>query len=286
MRGIERAVVLTNHQVEGTEAAIARLLELAPGHGVELLFDADETARHRMVAREGVRTNVELTDADPDIVIVFGGDGTTLRALRTYAGTGVPTFSVNYGTIGFLTTVEADMLESGLERAMAGDYDELRLPALRLHDGKLDSLSINDLAFDRPRDARVAELAYTLNGAPIGQVRCDGLVVSTPAGSTGYNLANNGPILAWGVEGFVVSFIAPHTLTARAMVAAPADVLEVKNVGKRDPVEILIDGRMVGELIVGDSAKVTFEDDLATLAQVPGSSFYQRFREKFGKLAS
>lgn len=286
MSRIEQAVVFTNRQIEGTGIAVERLLELASNHGVELLFDAGETERHSIAARDGVLTNVVLAEVDPDIAIVFGGDGTILHALRTYAGTEVPVFGVNYGTIGFLTTVEADQLDAGIERALTGEFDELKLPALRLHDGGLDCVAVNDLAFDRPRDARVAELAYTLDGAPIGQVRCDGLVVSTPAGSTGYNLANNGPILAWGVEGFVVSFIAPHTLTARALVAAPGDVLEVTNVGKRDPVEILVDGRTVGTLDVGQSAKVTFENALATLAQVPGSSFYQRFRDKFGKLAS
>ncbi len=286
MSAVEQAVVMTNHQVGGVDAAVADLLARAARHGVELLFDADETARHGVTARNGVRIDVELAAADPDIALVFGGDGTILRALRTYAGTGVPTFGVNYGTIGFLTTVEAEELDAGLERALSGDFEQLKLPALRLHDGGLDHVAVNDLAFDRPRDARVAELAYTLGGVPVGQVRCDGLVASTPAGSTGYNLANNGPILAWGVEGFVVSFIAPHTLTARALVAAPDDVLEVTNVGKRDPVEILVDGRTVGELDVGQSAKVTFEDDLATLAQIPGTTFYSRFREKFGKLAS
>ena len=67
----------------------------------------------------------------------------------------------------------------------------------------------------------MAELAYSVEGEQLGEVRCDGLVVATPAGSTGYNLANGGPVLAWGVEGYVVSFIAPHTLTARALVVAP-----------------------------------------------------------------
>lgn len=285
-RGVERALVMTNHQVEGLGAALARLVELAAAHGVELLFEAEEAERHGIEPAAGVKTGVELADAEPDIVIVLGGDGTILRALRTYAGTGVPAFGVNYGTIGFLTTVEASELDSGLERALTGDFDQLKLPALRLHSGGFDFVAVNDMAFDRARDARVAELAYALDGAPVGQVRCDGLVVSTPAGSTGYNLANNGPILAWGVEGFVVSFIAPHTLTARALVAAPGDELEIKNVGRRDAVEILVDGRMVGELAVGDSATVSFEDDVATLAQLPGTTFYKRFGEKFGKLAS
>jgi NAD+ kinase len=116
-------------------------------------------------------------------------------------------------------------------------------------------------------------------------VRCDGLVAATPAGSTGYNLANQGPILAWGVEGYVVSFVAPHTLTARALVVAPDDVLHVLNAGGRDPVDIALDGEMVGELGSGEEIEVRFRDNVGRLAQDPGSNFYRRIRERFGRVA-
>ena len=107
-------------------------------------------------------------------------------------------------------------------------------------------LALNDVSLIRRQHGRVAELAYRLGGKEVGHVRCDGLVAATPAGSTGYNLANSGPILAWGVEGYVVSFIAPHTLTARPLVVAPDDVLSVTNAAGRDPVEVVLDGEPVG----------------------------------------
>ena len=119
----------------------------------------------------------------------------------------------------------------------------------------------------------------------VGDVRCDGLVAATPAGSTGYNLANQGPILAWGVEGYVVSYISPHSLTARALVVAPDDVLHVGNAEGREPVDVSIDGGQVGALGPGDELEVRFTNDVGRLAQLPGSSFYQRIREKFGHLA-
>ena len=101
-------------------------------------------------------------------------------------------------------------------------------------------------------------------------MRCDGLVVATPAGSTGYNLANGGPVLAWGVEGYVVSFIAPHTLTARALVVAPDDVLEVVNRSPDEPVDVTTDGRRVRALEPGESLEIRFHDDQALLAQAAG----------------
>src|ERR1700686_3668634 len=98
-------------------------------------------------------------------------------------------------------------------------------------------MGINDVAIHRKVGERVAAIAYALEDEIVGSVRCDGLVVSTPAGSTGYNLANGGPVMAWGVEGFVVSFIAPHSLTARALVVAPGDVLSVSNCSSEEPVD-------------------------------------------------
>jgi NAD+ kinase len=131
----------------------------------------------------------------------------------------------------------------------------------------------------------VAELAYSVAGEEVGRVRSDGIVVATPAGSTGYNLANGGPVMAWGVEGFVVSFIAPHSLTARALVVAPDDQLRIQN-RSVDPVELSIDGRPVAEVSPGEEITASFAPDMAVLALPEQSSFYRRLRDTFGRLSS
>jgi NAD+ kinase len=133
---------------------------------------------------------------------------------------------------------------------------------------------------------RVADLMYSVARDEVGRVRCDGLVVATPAGSTGYNLANGGPIMAWGVEGYVVSFIAPHSLTARALVVSPHDVLTVNNCSQEEPVDVTVDGRPVCLLPAGEEIQVRFLQGQSHLAQIAGSSFYKRLREKFGRLAT
>ena len=107
----------------------------------------------------------------------------------------------------------------------------------------------------------------------------------TPAGSTGYNLANGGPVMAWGVHGFVVSFIAPHSLTARALVVAPDDTLVVKNESREEQVMLATDGRPVGSLAPGEALGVRFITDQGHLAQLAGTTFYERLRHKFGRLA-
>jgi NAD+ kinase len=145
---------------------------------------------------------------------------------------------------------------------------------------------MNDVSIHRRQGNRVADLAYSVGGDEVGRVRCDGLVVATPAGSTGYNLANGGPVMAWGVEGFAVSFIAPHSLTARSLVVAPADVLAVNNRSRDESVDITVDGRPVSALAPGDKLEVRFAQDSSMLAQIAGATFYQRLREKFGRLAT
>ena len=117
---------------------------------------------------------------------------------------------------------------------------------------------------------RVADLAYGLAGEEIGRVRCDGLVVATPQGSTGYNLANGGPVLAWGVRGFVVSFIAPHSLTARALVVAPDDLLTINNASREEPVEVHVDGRPACELPAGEDIHVEFGNSLRDAGPAAG----------------
>ena len=244
---------------------------------------AEEVEKHDVKDMKGA-----VLGADPegpcDLAVALGGDGTILAALRRFAGRDVPVFAVNFGAIGFLATVENEDLDAGLRRALDGDFEVLSLPALRFDGGGADQLAVNDVSFQRRPGGRVAELEYRVSGAGLGPVRCDGLVAATAAGSTGYNLANGGPVMAWGVEGFVVSFIAPHTLTARPLVVAPDDVLEVVNRSPEEPVDVTTDGRPAGSVEPDGKVELRFERDQALLAQTAGTTFYQRLRDKFGHL--
>ena len=277
------ATVLTHTRPQQVSDALAKLVRAAGDAGVRLRFDEEETRKNELQPRDGLELDAPLSD-DVDICVVLGGDGTILRALRRYAGTSVPVFAVNFGQIGFLATIDPDECEEGFERALTGAFEVLTLPALALQVPGGQYAAINDLSIHRKLGGRVAQLAYELEGEQVGSVRCDGVVVATPAGSTGYNLANGGPVLAWGVEGYVVSFIAPHSLTARALVVAPGDTLTVYNHGA-EPVDVSVDGRPAGELGAGAAVTARFLREAADLAQVPGSSFYRRLREKFGLLA-
>ena len=279
------AVLVTHTHPEQTSAALREAAAAAERVSCTLAVTQDELSKHGDAAN-GIG-KVDALPEKPDVCIVLGGDGSILYALRHYADTGVPVFGINFGTIGFLAAVEREELDDGMRRALAGEFEVMSMPALEMEMEVPSSqpAAFNDVSFVRVPHGRVAELSYSVAGQEVGHVRCDGLVAATPAGSTGYNLANAGPVLAWGVEGYVVSFIAPHTLTARALVVAPGDVLCVQNAAGRDPVEVEIDGEHTGELAPGQEVEVRFRDGAGSLAQLPGASFYTRMREKFGRLA-
>jgi len=277
------AVLFTHTQPEQTSAAVNDAIEAAESAGWRLYASDDERKKFGSTGeRLGALDDV---DGQPDLCLALGGDGTVLKALRAYANTGVPVFAVNFGTVGFLAAVERAQLAEGLRAAFEGGYEVMDMPGLEATVDAQPPLALNDVSLIRRPHGRVAELAYRLGGKEVGHVRCDGLVAATPAGSTGYNLANQGPILAWGVEGYVVSFIAPHTLTARALVVAPDDVLSVTNATGRDAVDVVLDGEHVGELASGAEMEIGFRDSVARLAQLPGTNFYRRVRDKFGRLA-
>ncbi len=285
MRSVRCATVFTHRRAELTAAALSKLLGLAAERGIQLRFDADETAKHALTPSDTVTLDAAV-DPSVDLCIALGGDGTILSALRQYAGSGVPVFGINFGEMGFLATVDRADAWSGSLRALDGDFEVLPLPAIELTGAHGRWLAINDVSMHRQHGGRVADLDYAVEGDEVGQVRCDGLVVATPAGSTGYNLANGGPVMAWGVYGYVVSFIAPHSLTARTLVVAPDDRLTVHNRSQEEPVDVTVDGRPMCTLEPGDRLQAGFLSDQGALAQVPGTTFYQRLRQKFGRLAT
>jgi NAD+ kinase len=278
----KRVALHTHHRVEDTQNAVDKLVEAIRAAGGDIVVRQAEADKHGL---EGCRVVEDPAAEGVDLAVVLGGDGTMLAALRDYAGTGAPVFTFNFGAVGFLATIERDDVEDGIRRILEGDFEIVELPTLAIEPAAGRHIAVNDVTFLRRSGSRVAQLAYSVRGEQIAEARCDGLVVSTPVGSTGYNLANGGPVVAWGVEGYIVSYIAPHTLTARTLVAATTDVLVVRNLSAEEPVNVETDGRQVCRLEPGQDLEVRFEDRPARLAKVSGTGFYDQLVEKFGQLA-
>jgi NAD+ kinase len=242
-------------------AALERLERVAEAHGVELTSD---------------------DAAEADLAVTLGGDGSMLRAFHRFLGTGVPVIGVNFGRVGFLTSVEADELEHGLGQAFAGDYRVVELPTLEVRLGGETWPAVNDLVATSSTLGRMVEIAYAVGGEDLGVLPCDGLICCTPSGSTAYNLSNGGPVLVWGLDAMALTFVAPHSLHARPLVVPRNSQLTIWNRTSQGSLTVVVDGREVGELERDEQVEVRLGEQRSLLATLPESTFFSRYRETFG----
>lgn len=281
-----KSVALFTHQVSEVSAeALSSVLPLLLSREIRLLLLSGEVLKHPVLRSEGAGQGCrEVAREDlreADLCLVLGGDGTMLRALRMTRDLEVPVAGVNLGRVGFLATVRRDRVEQDLPRLLDGDY--VAQPLLGLTTGSDGSTlrAVNDLVVGRGHEGGICRISYAINGVPLFALACDALVVATPAGSTAYNLAVGGPVIGVNVEGFVVSYVAPHALSVRSVVASARDVVTVRNDSPHLPVDILSDGEHVGSLQPLATLEVRTVPALATLALLPESDFYRHFAERF-----
>jgi NAD+ kinase len=259
-RPIERVAVVTHGHEPNVVDAVARLEQVARSHGIELT--------------EG--------DDSPDLAVTLGGDGSMLRAFHRFLGTGVPVIGVNFGRVGFLTSIRADEMEKGLERAFRGEFTVVELPTLEARIAGETWPAVNDVYATSSTLGRMVELAYAVGGEDLGVLPCDGLICSTPSGSTAYNLSNGGPVLVWGLDAMALTFVAPHSLHVRPLVVPRNRDLRVTNeTASGGAVTVIIDGHEIGKLERGDQVDVRLAEQRSRLATLPESTFFTRYRETF-----
>jgi NAD+ kinase len=270
---VTRAAVVTHGKPGQIGAGLARLQAVAQEHGVGLLFPPDEAEKH------GQKPAPDLAAAD--LAVVLGGDGTVLRALTRFLGTGVPVIGVNFGRVGFLSSMGRRDLESGLARVFAGEYEVVELPTLEVEHPGGTARAVNDVVVASAALGRMIELEVAVGGEELGRQPCDGIICSTPSGSTAYNLSNGGPVLMWGLEAIALTYVAAHSLHARPLVIPPgADVI----VWNRTPdVEagVLVDGHHVATLDKAERAVVRIGEERSLLATLPEATFVRRYRQSF-----
>jgi NAD+ kinase len=282
-RPVKRVLLMTHREPAVTESTLPAIIAILEETGVEVLVPAGEVVKHRALAGYPSSDGMSLQPGGEDLILVLGGDGSILRALAREAGSGAPVIGINYGRVGFLASIERETLERDLRRALAGEFVVLGLPSLKAEWSEGEVLAVNDLALFRSGDARIADLTYEVDGELVSTVRCDGVVLSTPVGSTAYNLAAGGPTVSWRVRCFVLSFIALHHLDSRPLVIGAEEQLTVTNSALVGDVDIQADGQRIGALHPGRSITVGLGGDEVHLATFPEASFFRRYREKFGR---
>jgi NAD+ kinase len=254
-------------------SGLARLQAVAAEHGVELLVSSEEAAKH------GVGASAE--DEHADLAVVLGGDGTVLRALTRFLGTGVPVVGVNFGRVGFLSSIGRRDLELGLGRVFAGEYSVVELPTLELEHPDGRAVAVNDVVVTSAGLGRMIELELAVGGEELGRQPCDGIICSTPSGSTAYNLSNGGPVLMWGLEAIALTYVAAHSLRARPLVIPPGADVIVWNRSADVEAGVLVDGHRVSTLGKAERAVVRIADERSLLATLPEATFVRRYRQSF-----
>ncbi len=259
--------------------AAAQLLRRA---GRKVFCDAI-TASFARTTGEVVADTAALARA-VDLLIVFGGDGTMLHTARQIAGSDTPMLGVNLGGLGFLTAVPSDQLAPALKLLWQGKF-RLEARALIAATGvaggkKIRATALNDVVISRGAASRLIALDVSVNGEPITRYRCDGLIVSSPTGSTAYSLAAGGAIVLPTAEVFVLTPISPHSLSNRSIILPLSATLRVKAV-KTEPATFLnADGQIVGELVNGDEITIRRSQSTVRLVHLADGSFLEALRRK------
>jgi NAD+ kinase len=271
---VRRAALLTHGKVATIGPALSRVGELAERHGVELVVPEDEAAKHGLPD-----AGADLDELD--LAVVLGGDGTMLRALQRFLGTGVPVLGVNFGRVGFLASIAPEELDTGLARAFAGEIVTQELPTLAaVVDGE-KRYAVNDVVVRSADIGRMVQLGWSLGGEDLGAQACDGMICSTPVGSTAYNLSNGGPVLVWGLDAMAITFVAPHSLHARPLVVPRGLDLAIENRTADVAVAVIVDGHQFTELPPGAVVGVDFDERRSVLASLPEWTFFRRYGSTF-----
>ena len=219
-----------------------------------------------------------------DLILVFGGDGTMLRVARDLNGASTPVLGVKVGGLGFLTAVQAHQLPVALKQIWAGEYLLESRPLIqatgRAQGKNLSEHALNDFVIGRGATSRLIELAVSVDASELTRYRCDGLIVSSPTGSTAYSLAAGGAIVSPDAEVLTITPICPHTLTNRSVIVPLDSVVQVTVLSERVETMLTADGQVQTPLNTGDFVQLRKSKFAMRLLRLRGSTFFQTLRQK------
>ena len=219
-----------------------------------------------------------------DLLLVFGGDGTMLRVAREIAGSRTPMLGVNIGGLGFLTAVPSSEVARALKQVWTGEFwfeSRVLLQATGQGSGQsIDQSALNDIVISRGIASRLIELDVNVDGEPLTRYRCDGLILSSPTGSTAYSLAAGGAVIFPTADVLALTPICPHTLSNRSLILPLSASLQVKVISPRPDTILSADGRVVSELSAGDCISISRSRRTVRLMHLAGASFCEALRQK------
>ena len=276
-----RLGVIGHKGYEELPGILRTLFRLAPSLNIEPFLESE------IAEVAGKETTLD----DPnkiDALITLGGDGTLLRGARFLDGHDIPILGVNLGRVGFLTSCQSDDFEPALRHLAGGEY--VAQPRMALSARAISSegetrkqwRALNDFVLHKGGFARVVRLNVFVDGESIGTYAADGVVISTPTGSTAYSLSAGGPVVVPTVESIIITPVSPHTLGIRPLVIPPDGEVTVE--ANESPTELLVtvDGQVGTKFVKGEKLKVRRADNPVRIVRFPGTTFFERMRAKLG----
>ncbi len=279
---IRRVGLVANVEKASCRAVVQQAIRLVRASGREPVADA-ATARLGNF-KVATATDAAAVARDTDLLLVFGGDGTMLRAARETAASKTPLLGVNLGGLGFLTAISAGEFARQLKTVWAGEFTVDTRPLMEvsgaLAGGSLARLALNDFVVSRGSGSRLIELEVTVDGEVLTRYRCDGLIVSSPTGSTAYSLAAGGAIVSPSAEVFTITPICPHTLSNRSVVVGLKTVVTIRALNSRIETLLSADGEVVAPLAAGETVQIRRSGHSVRLLHLTGDSFFKTLRRK------
>ncbi len=284
---ISRAALVARPHLPAALEALAEAASWLSAHGCRVVIEA-ASARDAGLSDHFPTAPKDRLATDADVVITFGGDGTLLDAAgaAARAGTSTPVMGINLGRLGFLTEVSRAELVESLTVLVSGQArTEVRaMLAGRLQrraTADVERLALNDIVVTRGALARMIEVDVAVDGQSVCEVKADGLIVATATGSTAYNLSAGGPIVHPSVDAFVLTPIAPHTLTNRPLVLpATAEIVLSPVIEAQSEIVVTFDGQSSLPLETGDVIEIRRAAELVRLVHTSNRTHFDMLREK------
>ncbi len=273
--------ILTKPKFPNMKATLSQLVSWLREHGKKVVLDPKAAA---LLGKGASRHGGRIAD-EADMVIVLGGDGTILNAARLVEKRGVPILGINMGGLGFLTEVGGEQLYKTLERVFAKDYaieERLMLRACLERHGKRvsEATVLNDVVVTKGELSRMIVMRIAIDGQFVTSLRGDGLILSTPTGSTAYSMSAGGPIVTPSVNTLLVTPICPHTLTHRPLLVPSTATLAVTLTSHDKGAMVTFDGQVGVAMTEGDMVTITPSKHRTKLIRFPESTFYDVLRRK------
>jgi NAD+ kinase len=279
MNSVRRAGIVIKSHAPSVEGILKIVVEYFEGRGIACVLE--EAAARRLGRPDGLGR--QAIAAASDLIIVLGGDGTLLSVAPAAARAGVPVMGINLGRLGFLTEIPVSEAVATLDRFLAGDAGLLSPRwLLEARTAEISSYCLNDAVITKGPVSRMIELVLGVDGRDVATVKSDGLIVSTPTGSTAYSLSAGGPIVHPRVPAIVVTPICPHMLSFRPLALPATSSVSVRLLTGGEEVFLTLDGQRGGAMAANDTVelcKAPFELQLVTS---PKRSYYDLVKEKLG----